>query len=175
MNSGDKKDQFHQVHVKFWIAKRGTSAELLVLHVQANSSGHARARSECILWIQCNQTWVHANMIPTTGWSRVDAEHIGNTDWQAIIGSQTQLLNLKLTKWFCGLLIPWSHFQTREASKNIHELDPSIILSAPQAMAHCRVLIHCPWSQLNLCRQSMFNIGDLIHEEKTGLSARKKS
>src|SRR5882724_11726101 len=83
-----------------------------------------------------------ANIFPQPEEGRVDAEHIGNTDWQAIIGYQTQLLNLKPNKSdFVDYLALGPAFRLKEASKNIHELDLSVILSALKQMAHCRVFI----------------------------------
>src|SRR5882724_7090238 len=67
---------------------------------------------------------------------------LGNPKWQAIINSQSQLVKQKQVK---SDYIDYSKagpaFKLSEASRNVHELDPSAIPNALKQMAHYWVFI----------------------------------
>jgi len=140
---------------------------------QANTSGHAQSDPIVSSGSNTVELRTHANMTPQPDKGRVDAEHIGNTDWQAIMGSQTHFLNLKLNKsdFVDYSALGWA-FRLKEASKNIHELDPSIIPSALKQMAHCRVFIPLKFTTQSL-QTIRVNVGDLYTKKKTRLCAGK--
>jgi len=87
----------------------------------------------------------HANMIPQLDEGRVDAEHIGNTDWQAIIGSQNSVAQSETEQSdFVDYSSLGPTFRLEEASKNIHELEPILILSALKQWLIAEYSYHCP-------------------------------
>jgi len=101
-------------------------------------------------------------------------DHLGNTDWQALINLQDQLPDPKLTKsdyLDYSTLAP--AFKFEEALKNILELDPSVILNALKQMAHCRVFIPLLMFMMHVLKTIRDNVGDLYMKKKTGLSAGK--
>jgi len=107
--------------------------------------------------------------------NEVDGGHqLGNSDWQALINTQTHPTDPKQTK---SDYIDYSEvgpaFRLSEASKNVHELDPSAIPNALKQMAHYRVFIPLSMftsQSLNIIRD---NVADLYMKKKTGLSAGK--
>jgi len=102
-----------------------------------------------------------------------ECDHLGNTDWQALINSQDQLPNLKLTKSdYLDYSTLGPAFKLEEASKNVLELDPSVIPNALKQMAHCRVFILSMFT-MHALKSIHDNIGDLYTKKKTGLSAGK--
>jgi len=99
---------------------------------------------------------------------------LGNSDWQALITSQDQLPNPKLTKSdYLDYSTLGPAFKLEEASKNVLELDPSIILNALKQMAHCRVFIPLLMFTTQALKTIRDNVGDLYTKKKTGLSAGK--
>jgi len=55
---------------------------------------------------------------------------LGNTDWQALINVQSQSVDPKQTRSdYIDYLMVGLAFKLSEALKNIHELDPSTILT----------------------------------------------
>ena len=64
-------------------------------------------------------------------------------------------------------------FRLDEASKNVHELDPSIILNALKQMAHFRVFVPLSMFTTQSLHRIHDNIRDLYTKRKTRLSARK--
>jgi len=116
----------------------------------------------------------HANYVTHLG-ERIDVtEQLGNADWQALIRSQDQLPNLKSAKSdYVDYSVIGPAFRLEEASKNAHELDPTVIPSALKQMAHCRVFIPLSMFTTQALHKIRDNIGDLYTKKKTGLSAGK--
>jgi len=105
---------------------------------------------------------------------RIDTEQLGNTDWKVFIGTQSQMPILKpLKSDYVDYSILGPAFRLDEASKNVHELDPSIILNALKQMAHFRVFVPLSMFTTQSLHRIHDNIRDLYTKRKTRLSARK--
>jgi len=106
--------------------------------------------------------------------TRTDPAQLGNADWQALINAQDQIPDPKLAKSdYVDYSVLGPAFKLDEASKNIHELDPSVIPNALKQMAHCRVFIPLSMFTTQALKTIHDNVGDLYTKKKTGLSVGK--
>jgi len=97
-----------------------------------------------------------------------------NSDWQALINAQTRADKLKQPKSdYIDYSTVGPAFKLSEASKNVHELDPSAIPNALKQMAHYWVFIPLSMFTSHSLKIIRDNIGDLYMKKKTGLSAGK--
>jgi len=104
----------------------------------------------------------------------VENPQIGNSEWQDLIHTRTQATDPKLAKSdYVDYSVVGPAFSLSEASKNLHELDPSTIPNALKQMAHYRVFIPLSMFTSNSLKIIRDNVGDLYTKKKTGLSAGK--